>query len=67
MQCTFDGVPCRVLKSLGETVVLELVDGDPATGERLGGSHVDVGVYELQAPRSAITLGDSVVRELPLP
>ena len=49
--CTFDGVPCRVLKSLGETVVLELVEGDPATGERLGGRHVDVGVYELQAPR----------------
>lgn len=65
LRCTYEGVLCRVLTSSDDTLVLELQDADPVTAERLAARHVDIGVYELEALRSAVTLGDWVIRELP--
>jgi len=64
---TYQGAPCRVLAPNGDMLVLELLDADAATAERLAAHHVDIGVYELQAPRSDVQLGDWVIRELPPP
>lgn len=67
MRCTFEGIGGRVISRQGDTVTLQLDGDDSDAVLRLGARHVDIGVFEIQAPVAAITLLDGKSRELPTP
>ena len=62
---TYQGVPCRVISRRRESLVLQLAVGDPGVAATVGARHIDVGVFELEVPKTEVQLGDGIARELP--